>query len=196
MTRLVAWQATTGWRAEMASVTFARDTVEASGTQLGVDPLPYRLAYRLETGPGFVTRRLVAEAEGEGWWRSLDLRHGGRGSWTCSVEAEGGAALAAPGADPALLAGALDCDLAFSPLTNLMPVRRHALHERPGAVDLDAAWVGVPDLSVRISGQRYEHVATGRVRYVDQGLFAGFEAVLELDGDGLVTGYPGLAARV
>jgi hypothetical protein len=34
------------------------------------------------------------------------------------------------------------------------------------------------------------------VRYVDRGLFDGFTAELELDRDGLVVHYPGLAERV
>jgi len=34
------------------------------------------------------------------------------------------------------------------------------------------------------------------VRYVDRGLFDGFEAELELDADGLVVRYPELAMRV
>jgi len=50
------------------------------------------------------------------------------------------------------------------------------------------------------SAQRYEHVrrtAHGSVvRYVDRGLFDGFEAELELDADGLVVRYPELAMRV
>lgn len=42
--------------------------------------------------------------------------------------------------------GALDCDLGRSPLTNLMPARRHHLHEHPGAAQFLMAWVSVPDL--------------------------------------------------
>lgn len=43
--------------------------------------------------------------------------------------------------DAALLDDALDCDLAFSPLTNTMPVLRHRLHREPGEVRLVMAWV-------------------------------------------------------
>jgi hypothetical protein len=73
-----------------------------------------------------------------------------------------------------------------------MPVRRHRLHEQPGAVEFAMAWVSLPDLAVHRSMQRYEHLAPGRVRFSSDG----FEADLELDEDGLVVVYPGLARRV
>jgi hypothetical protein len=73
-----------------------------------------------------------------------------------------------------------------------MPVRRHRLHEQPGKVDLAVAWVALPDLTVHVSKQRYEHLEPGRVRFTS-GYFA---ADLELDEDGLVVFYPGLASRV
>jgi hypothetical protein len=38
-------------------------------------------------------------------------------------------------------------------------------------------------------------VAPGVVRFVDRGQFDGFTAELELDRDGLVVRYPGLAER-
>jgi Uncharacterized protein conserved in bacteria len=92
------------------------------------------------------------------------------------------------------LDGALDCDLAFSPLTNLMPVRRSALHVEQGAHDFAMAWVSVPDLAVHRSPQRYEHVRPGVVRFVS--LDSDFTAELELDSDGLVVRYPRLSERV
>jgi hypothetical protein len=73
-----------------------------------------------------------------------------------------------------------------------MPVRRHGLHERPGAVDFTMAWVSLPDLTVHRSEQRYEHLAPGRTRFSSDD----FTADLELDEDGLVLVYPGLARRV
>jgi uncharacterized protein len=197
--RFVLWRGLDGWRTEAAHVELAGDRVRASGTQLGVEPLPYRLDYELETFERFVTASLLVRASGEGWARSLELRHDGEGAWSCELKAEGEVELPPAGGEMDALAGALDCDLAFSPLTNLMPVRRHALHER-GERDFLMAWVSVPDLAVSPSPQRYEHVRTGPngsvVRFVDRGLFAGFVSELELDADGLVVVYPELARRV
>ena len=196
MRRLVVWEGIGEWRAEAAEVELDEAGICATGTQLGVDPLPYRLDYTLEAREEFVTSRLQVEAIGEGWSRRLHLMHDGAGRWTCDADGDGDVDLPPPGGDPAALEGALDCDLGFSPLTNLMPVRRHGLLEQEGARDFLMAWVAVPALRVIPYAQRYEHVRPGVVRFVDRGLSAGFEAELEYDEDGLVRVYPELARRV
>jgi uncharacterized protein len=196
----VIWRGVEGCRLEAAHVELRPDGLSATGTQIATDPVDYRLDYRLDASDGFVTRSLVVDAFGAGWSRRLDLRHDGHGAWTCEAYAEGAVDLPAPGGDGASLLGSLDCDLGLSPLTNAMPIRRSGLDRREGAQDFQMAWVSVPELAVQPSGQRYEHVrrsaAGSVVRYVDRGLFEGFQAELELDADGLVVRYPELAERV
>ena len=196
--RTLIWEGLDAWRAETAQVELTRDGVYATGTQIGVDPVGYRLDYRLEAPERFVTSRLEVEVAGTGWTRRLELCHDGHGAWSCDSGAEGDVDLPPPGGDPAGLGEALDCDLGLSPLTNLMPVRRHALHEREVAVDFVMAWVSVPDLGLHCSEQRYEHVRRMNegavVRYV--GRHRSFVGELELDPDGLVLHYPELARRV
>ena len=198
MPRLVLWDGLDGWRAEVASVELGPDSLVATGTQLGTDPVVYRLDYELRTGHAFVTEVLDLAVTGEGWRRRLRLARASDGAWTCETDEEGEAPLPPPGGDAGNVHGALDCDLALSPLTNLMPVRRHGLHERPGRADLLMAWVSVPDLGLHPSEQRYEHVrreADGSVvRFV--GRDPDFVAELVLDGDGIVAVYPQLARRV
>ncbi|WP_217915350.1 putative glycolipid-binding domain-containing protein [Miltoncostaea marina] len=197
---LVLWSGVDEWRAEVAEVELGTAGVRARGTQAGGDPLPgrpYRLDYRLDAGEGFVTRRLDVTATGAGWSRALALERGADGRWTCAAAEDGGPPAVVERPD---LAGALDCDLGGSPLTNLMPVRRLGLM-RPGPpAEIVAAWVDVPALTVHPSRQRYEHVRDqvggAVVRYTDLGAHAGVSAELLLDADGLVVGYPGLARRV
>jgi uncharacterized protein len=180
--RALVWRGLEEWLAEHAQVDVLDDGVLATGVQLGVEPEPYRLDYLLDVPDDWITRRLEIEASGAGWRRSLVLEHDGTGHWTANGEAL------------ADVTGALDCDLAFSPLTNLMPVRRSALHERAGSEDFVMAWVSVPDLRVYASPQRYEHVRPGVVRYVSRD--GDFRSELEVDSDGLVVRYPRLAERV
>ncbi|HEX2192069.1 MAG TPA: putative glycolipid-binding domain-containing protein [Acidimicrobiales bacterium] len=198
MRRLVLWSGIDAWRAEVAGVELGRDSMAAAGTQLGADPVTYRLDYELRTGPAFVTDVLDVAVTGEGWTRRLRLARDDDGSWTWDTEEHGEAPLPPPGGDAEEVKGALDCDLALSPLTNLMPIRRHLLHERPGHADFLMAWVSVPDLGLHPSEQRYEHVrrdAGGSVvRFV--GRDPDFVAELVLDRDGFVELYPELARRV
>jgi uncharacterized protein len=200
--RLLIWRGLDEWRIEAAEVHLPEDGVGARGTQIGIDPLPYRLSYRLEAPERFVTRSLEIEVAGEGWRRELDLTHDGNGGWRCSGAENGKPQvdLQTPGGDTAGLEDSLDCDLGLSPLTNFMPIRRHDLQREPGEAEFVMAWVSVPDLALHVSAQRYEHVrmeAEGAVvRFIDEGMFKGFTSELELDQDGLVRRYPGLAARV
>jgi hypothetical protein len=181
MQRTPIWKGLEEWRAEAAAIELASDRLAATGTQIGDDPRPYRIDYRLETGEGFVTRSLEVEASGG---ERLALERSPDGDWTANGEPLEG------------LSEALDCDLAFSPLTNAMPILRHGLHHEPGDTELVMAWVDVPDLNLHVSRQRYVHLRRGVVRFESlDGEFAGFTAELELDDDGLVVSYPELAVR-
>jgi uncharacterized protein len=190
----VIWRGLDSWRAEYCDVSLYADRLLARGTQIGVDPLPYRLEYALDTASGFDTARLTADARGEGWARRLDLLRDPRSGWYVSADGHGSAGLPDPGGDPAEFAEARDCDLGFCPLTNTMPILREGVRDGRGPVDLIMAWVSVPDLRVIRSEQRYEPIDERRVRYV--GRHRDFVGELELDEDGLVIRYPDLAERV
>jgi hypothetical protein len=194
--RVLVWRGLDGFRAEYADVHLYADRLLARGTQIGVEPLPYQARYSLDTRDGFETARLMVDVSGEGWSRRLDLLRDQTGAWHASADASGDAELAEPGLASGTdgLGTALDCDLAFSPLTNAMPILRDALHEGGEPRDYEMAWVSLPDLGVQRSPQRYEPIAPGRVRYVSRD--GDFRAELELDADGLVVAYEHLAERV
>jgi uncharacterized protein len=82
-------------------------------------------------------------------------------------------------------------DLGFSPLTNTLPILRDGLHRGGAPRDYVMALVDVPSLEVSRSEQRYEPIGASAVRFRS----GDFEAVLELDEDGFVVRYPGLAER-
>jgi len=192
--------------AEWTDVVLRPDRLSATGTAVGATPVPYRLDYELDIGPGFVTRRLRVRSHGNGWRRHLDLRRADDGTWTADATVTGepvelsAATLADPGASAETISsvsGALDCDLGECPLTNTMPVLRHGLLRPSDPIDLVMAWVSVPDLSVRRSDQRYtflEAEAGGGalIRY-ESGTF---RADVRFDADGFVVDYPGLGRRL
>jgi hypothetical protein len=179
---------------EFAEITLEPDRLAARGVAIGSSPLPYRMEYVLETGDGFVTMLLDVSSRGAGWSRRLVLRGDGTGSWRIDAHLEGDVDLPAPGGDPAALAGALDCDLGLSPVTNLMPILRHGLMAGVGQAELTAAWVSVPDLRVQPDGQRYTSAGANLIRY--DALDGGFSAMITVDDDGLVVDYPGIARRI
>ena len=189
------WAKDEPFGAELVDVTLNGTTLAASGLAIGTEPAPYRLEYQLVTAEGYVTTRLAVRTEGPGWRRALVLERAASGLWTCTGHSEGDLDRPDPGGDSAQLAGALDCDLGLSPLTNSMPVLRHRLHESGGARDFLMAWVAVPELAVYPSQQRYTFVRREpRARIVRfQSLDTDFTADIMFDEQGVVLDYPGIA---
>ena len=175
MRRFLAWRGLDEWRAEGCTIEVGDHGLRAVGVQLGA---AYQLDYGLDTTPDLLTRTLVVMVTDADGKRGVELQRSPDGEW------------AGNGEPLPHLEGALDLDLALSPLTNYMPAAR--LGGEPA--DHVMAWVDVPSLELSLSRQRYEPIEPGRVRYV--GLDDGFTAELELDADGFVVHYPGLAERV
>jgi hypothetical protein len=198
MERCIAWMKEQPPGAELVRVRVEGTRLEAAGVAIGAARGPYRLDYELETAGDFITSRLGIRVQGQGWSRRLELVRSPSGLWSCDADQQGDPGLPAPGGDMALVEGALDCDLALSPLTNTMPVLRHGLLEGGGPVDFLMAWVSVPDLAVSPSEQRYRFIRAGGdrriVRY--EGKHRSFVGDLELDTDGFVIYYPQLAHRL
>jgi uncharacterized protein len=159
----------------------------AHGLLLGVeDGVPYRLAYKIKWGADWRTRKVTLEVQDARGARERMLKSDGHGNW----KDENGDPLPE-------LEGCLDVDIAASPFTNTLPVRRLAL--KPGqSAEIKAAYVALPGLAVRADPQRYSCKARGAqgqtVLY--EGLASDFTAELPLDADGMVIDYPGLFRRL
>jgi hypothetical protein len=136
---------------------------------------PLEVRYRVEAGPDGPTRRVELALDGGATRRVLLADGAGAWRW------EGGPELAE-------VAGALDVDLAVTPATNTLPIRRLAGLEVGRAADLRMAWVQFPGLEVVPSTQRYQRLAPDRWRFST----GGFQADLLVDPDGLVLDYAGL----
>jgi hypothetical protein len=196
--RALAWVKHEPFGVEFAAVDLWPRYLRAEGVAIMGRPVVYRLDYALETGSDFVTSRLYVSSRGESWRRALDLRRDKAGVWGVAAEQEGEVDLPPPGGDSTALADALDCDLGLSPMTNLMPILRHDLLSGGGPIELTAAWVSVPDLSVQPDRQRYTFLRSGTKNHViryeaTDGTFA---ADITVDPDGVVLDYPGIARRL
>jgi len=90
--------------------------------------------------------------------------------------------------------GCIDIDIAATPYTNTLPVRRLQLAEaerRP----ISVAYISTPDLQVTRAEQAYSCIELNRV-YRYEGIFRNFTADLTVDEDGLVIDYPTLFRRL
>ena len=88
--------------------------------------------------------------------------------------------------------GAIDVDLAMTPFTNTLPIRRLGLAVG-AAADIIVVYVTFPDLAVSADPQRYTRLAERTYRF--ESLDGGFVRDIEVDEHGLVVTYPGLFRR-
>ncbi len=92
------------------------------------------------------------------------------------------------------LSDAVDIDLAVSPFTNTLPIRRLRLEEGETA-DIVTAYISFPGVEVLPDPQRYTCLKKNALyRYAS--LDSDFTRDIEVDEQGLVTFYPGLFRRV
>jgi hypothetical protein len=80
-----------------------------------------------------------------------------------------------------------DIDLAVTPATNTLPIRRLNL-EVGQSQEVTAAWLKFPDLTLEILPQLYTRLGPQRYHYQSG---TGFSAELLVDDLGVVTVYPG-----
>ncbi|MGC4768124.1 putative glycolipid-binding domain-containing protein [Micromonospora sp. DT44] len=203
MTKSIFWSRTDTAGSEHALLDDG-DALSARGTLLAVDPIPFTARYRLTTAPDGSTARVEVEAEGSGWLRRVTLERS-TSRWRVTTAEQGDLDAALVGAghpraglpgtdDPDRLADALDVDLSGSPLFNALPVRRLGLTGGPADMPrrITVAWVLLPGLEVVAAEQIYTGLGPGRVRFAS----GTFKADIDLDADGYVVRYPGLAERI
>jgi len=85
--------------------------------------------------------------------------------------------------------GCLDIDLALSPSTNLLPIRRLGL-EVGGESAVRSAWLTFPALEFQLLEQTYRR--EGLREYFYSSRDGQFQRLLEVNDAGLVTSYPGI----
>jgi hypothetical protein len=126
--------------------------------------------------------------------RRADVRlRDAAGERTLAVVADGGR-WTVNGREDESIRGCVDIDLAWSPSTNTLPIRRLRLAVGSASGVVTAAWVRFPELSLQPLPQEYRRLSERRYRYESHG--GAFAADLEVDGEGLVLDYEGVWRRV
>jgi hypothetical protein len=142
---------------------------------------PLRIDYRLRCSQDWRAREVDIEQVLGANRSSLRLTADGAGGWRVN------------GMEAPELTGCIDVDLEFSPSTNALPINRLRLKVGERA-EISAAWVRFPALQVMASHQAYHRI--DHAQYVFQSLASGFEAVLDIDHDGLPVLYSGIWQRI
>ena len=179
---ILFWRRTDVTGLERLALSISDDTVLAEATVICVEDGGFRLDHRWRLTPDWRALSLEVERWGPAGCTRLNLERTD-GGW--SVD----------GVQRADLDGAEEPDLSVTPFCNTFPIRR-----TPASVGtsltLDTCFVDGAAMTVARSRQRYDRLGPDRLRYVDLGLSAGFEADLQVDDQGLVLRYQHLFERV
>ena len=147
------------------------------GTVVGLlkDHQPILAQYEIHCDNHWLTHRVQVECNIGKETKTLALSVESRGVWRDS------------GHELPQLSGCLDVDLALTPATNTLPIRR--LHiDVGGSAPVVAAWVKMPDLTVQPLSQRYTRLTETSYRYQSEG---GFSTEIVVDDLGLAIDYKG-----
>jgi hypothetical protein len=93
------------------------------------------------------------------------------------------------GVDQLDVAGCTDLDLAFSPATNLLPIRRLSI-PIGNTTEVRAAWLGFPEFDLALLEQSYHRIDASRYRY--ESMEGTFSTELQVGSHGFIFRYPGL----
>ncbi|PTQ68585.1 putative glycolipid-binding domain-containing protein [Celeribacter persicus] len=181
----VRWSAWETEGLEHCHVSLDTDGVQIRAALSRNRSIPYAVQYHVRADAGFRTREVWVDCIGG---PRLHVTSDGQGHWHDLIRDD-----PLPG-----LEGCLDVDLAVTPATNMLPIRRLGLAQGEHE-EISVAFVPPPDEIVgrflpRKLPQRYTCLGDGR--YLYEGLTTGFSAEIEVDEHGLVIDYPGAFRRL
>lgn len=172
---VLRWRNAAGAGLEHAVVLVESRGVFVRGHVVGPD---FGLSYSLRCAPDWRALFLeLATADGE----SLTLSSDGQGTW-----------FDGKGRPFEALDDCEDVDIAVTPLTNTLAIRRLNLAVGDSA-EVDVAYVAAPELEVSRERQRYTRLGERLWRFESDG--GAFRREIEVDAQGFVVTYPGLFER-
>jgi uncharacterized protein len=191
VTTMFTWQSSDGRAMESARVLLGTGGMRALGRSVRA-PLnepAFTASYRLTVDEQGVVARLSVTSATAGRERNLTLNRTEDGYWLLDTGS---------GGSRAEFAGALDVDLAFSPLYNSLPIRRLGLHRQAGEHEVPMVFVSLPTLEVEQVTQCYRTVSPldEQGRSVVHFGWDDSGSELVVDEQGMVLDYPGLATRI
>jgi hypothetical protein len=191
VTTMFTWQSGDGRAMESARVLLGANGLRALGraVRAPLDGPAFTSSYRLSVDDQGVLARLSVTSATEERERNLTLNRTEDGYWLLDNGSGGGRSE---------FGGALDVDLAYSPLYNSLPIRRLGLHRQPGEREIPMVFVSLPALDVELVTQCYRTVTPldEQGRAVVHFNWDDFNSDLVVDPQGLVLDYPGLATRL
>jgi uncharacterized protein len=177
MRRILHWRDASGKGLEHLALTAGGGRIEARSVVISSEH-DRAWTYRIVCDEAWHALSLsLAEVDGGA---CLEIESNGHGAWTSK------------GQSVPELKGAIDLDLAITPFTNTLPIRR--LHLDVGqTAEIVTAYVDFPGLTLLPDPQRYTRLSA--TTYHFEALDSDFEQDITVDAEGFVVDYPTLFAR-
>ena len=173
--RQVAWERLDGSTTEQSQISEGEDGVALTGHVTGaVDGQRIACVYAIGCSTAWLTETVRVDLACGRDKRLLLLRRDEDGRWWQGDD------------ELRSFRGIADIDLSITPMTNCLPIRRLELDVGASA-EVDALWVGFPELVLERLTQRYTRLGEQQYRYESVG--GDFSAVLDVDSHGVVTRY-------
>ncbi|KAJ6444582.1 glycolipid-binding domain-containing protein [Purpureocillium lavendulum] len=178
--RTVRWAQVDGFGAEHFHLQTTAHGYLAQGAVVGSRAnSAYGVFYSIRISKEWLVQEVeVRETESTSF---LHLVHDGQGHWS------------SPEGPVPSLDGCIDIDIAATPFTNTLPIRRLRLGEG-SAQPIRVLYIPVPSLRPLPIDQRYTCLQPDQL-YRYENLTNGYEAELMVDGEGLVVDYPNAFKR-
>ncbi|OHV82077.1 putative glycolipid-binding domain-containing protein [Rhizobium sp. LCM 4573] len=181
-TSVIFWRRTDTEGLERLELLVEPEGVKVTSTVICLESGGFRIDHHWRLGSDWRAQSVVVERWNMAGRGSLKLERAESG-WKVDGELR------------ADLEGAAEPDLSITPFCNTLPIREMA-KAGSESFTLDVAFIDGPTLTVARSRQRYDRKGPKKLRYVDLGLSAGFEADLVVDEEGLIVRYEHLFERV
>ena len=179
MQHIFRWASTDGVGTEYLNVSFEPEGTLAKGVVVGErGGEPYGLVYTVRLDAEWRSRSVEISHPGDG--RSLSLQSNGEGLWRDPRTGE----------HLPQLDGCIDVDIAATPFTNTLPIRRCQWANGQSRT-FSMAFISVPDLIASKVQQRYTCIEEKK-KFLFETLPPDFQAELTVDTHGIVVDYPGL----
>lgn len=183
MRHILRWASIESVGTEFLQVDVEPGGITANGVVVGeADGVAYGLVYSVTLDADWRIRAVEIARPADG--HCLRLRSDGEGRWHDLLT----------GARLPLLDGCIDADIAATPFTNTLPIRRCPWKTGQQRT-FDMAYVSVPNLLPSRKQQRYTCIEE-KNRFLFETLPPDLQAELTIDAHGYVVDYPGLFRRL
>jgi hypothetical protein len=184
---VVTWQGTARTSLEQVRLSVRDGRLRASGRLVVATGSPFSASFEFAAARSGDVGRGMLRTTAVDNERQVSVRRTEDGIWLIDR---------GEGVERSEFEGATDVDVAGSVTFTALPIRRLALHRKPGEAELPVLYIATPDLTVTLVRQTYRTVSI-----TDQGAVINYtdahrSADIIVDSEGLPVSYPEVAERL